>query len=91
MRLILSQGRSPREENKNQSSIFARAISWTEKPGGLQSTASQRVGHDLVIEQQQGRLSSCVKEKYCHLHYEDQKMHVEHSTAHGIQQKFHKY
>ena len=32
-----------------------------------------------------------VKEKYCHLHYEDQKMHVEHSTAHGIQQKFHKY
>ena len=85
MHLILSQGRSSREGNRNQSSILAREISWTEKAGRLQSIASQRVGHDLVIEQQ-GKLSSCVKEKYCHLHYEDQKMNGEHSTAHGIQQ-----
>ena len=26
---------------------------WTEEPGGLQSTGSQRVGHDLVTKQQQ--------------------------------------
>ena len=28
------------------SSILARRISWTEAPGGLQSTGSQRLGHD---------------------------------------------
>ena len=29
-----------------QSSILAWRISWTEEPGGLQSIALQRVGHD---------------------------------------------
>ena len=28
------------------SSILAWRIPWTEEPGGLQSTGSQRVGHD---------------------------------------------
>ena len=28
------------------SSVLAWRISWTEKPGGLQSMGSQRVGHD---------------------------------------------
>ena len=28
------------------SSILAGRIPWTEEPGGLQSTVSQRVGHD---------------------------------------------
>ena len=28
------------------SSIFAWRIPWTEEPGGLQFTGSQRVGHD---------------------------------------------
>ena len=28
------------------SSIFAWRISWTEEPGGLQSTGFQRVGHN---------------------------------------------
>ena len=28
------------------SSILAWRISWTEEPGGLQPTGSQRVGHD---------------------------------------------
>ena len=28
------------------SSILAWKIPWTEEPGGLQSTGSQRVGHD---------------------------------------------
>ena len=27
-------------------------VQWTEEPGGLQSTGSQRVKHDLVPEQQ---------------------------------------
>ena len=34
------------------SSILAWKISWTEKPGGLQSMGSQRVGYDLATEQQ---------------------------------------
>ena len=28
------------------SSTLARRIPWTEEPGGIQSTGSQRVGHD---------------------------------------------
>ena len=32
------------------SSILAWEIPWTEKPGGLQSTESQRVEHNLVIK-----------------------------------------
>ena len=28
------------------SSLLAWGIPWTEEPGGLQSTGSQRVGHD---------------------------------------------
>ena len=30
------------------SSILTRRIPWTEEPGGLQSTGSQRVGHDCA-------------------------------------------
>ena len=33
------------EEMATHSSILAWKISWTEEPGGLQSTGSQRVGH----------------------------------------------
>ena len=33
-------------------SILAWKISWTEEPGGLESMESQRVGHDLVTEQE---------------------------------------
>ena len=32
------------------SSILAWKIPWTEKPRGLQSTGSQRAGHDLVTK-----------------------------------------
>ena len=32
------------------SSILAWRIPWTEEPGRLQSTGSQRVGHDLATE-----------------------------------------
>ena len=35
------------------SSILAWRIPWTEKPGGLQSMGSQRVGHSWVTKQKQ--------------------------------------
>ena len=34
------------------SSILAWRIPWTEEPGGLQSTGSQRVRHDRVTKTQ---------------------------------------
>ena len=34
------------KEMATHSSTFAWKIPWTEEPGGLQSTGSQRVGHD---------------------------------------------
>ena len=36
------------KEMATHSSILAWEIPWTEEPGGLQSTGSQKVGHDLV-------------------------------------------
>ena len=38
------------KEMATQSSIFAWRIPWTEELGGLQSTESQRVRHDLGTE-----------------------------------------
>ena len=43
---IPGSGRSPEKEMATHSSILARRIPWTEEPGGLQSTGSQRVGYD---------------------------------------------
>ena len=37
-----------KKEMATHSSILAWRIPWTEEPGGLQSTGSQRVGHDWV-------------------------------------------
>ena len=34
------------KEMASHSSILTWRIPWTEKPGGLQSTGSQRAGHD---------------------------------------------
>ena len=39
-------GRSLKEGMATHSSILTWRIPWTEKPGGLQSIGSQRVGHD---------------------------------------------
>ena len=41
------------KEMAAHSSILAWRIPWTEEPGGLQSTGSQRVGHNLATKQQQ--------------------------------------
>ena len=43
---IPGSGRSPGEGMAIHSSILAWKIPWTEEPGKLQSTGSQRVGHD---------------------------------------------
>ena len=43
------------EETATHSSILAWRLSWTEEPGGPQSTGSQRVGQNLVTKQQQWR------------------------------------
>ena len=42
------------EEITTHSSILAWEISWTEDPGGLQSSGSQRVGQDSATKQQHG-------------------------------------
>ena len=39
------------KEVATNSSNLAWEIPWTEEPGGLQSTRSQRVGHDSAAEQ----------------------------------------
>ena len=44
------------------SSILAWRIPWTEEPDELQSLASQRVGQDLVTEQQQLMLNQSGQE-----------------------------
>ena len=43
---IPGSGRSPGEGNGNPLQYFAWRTPWTEEPGRLQSTGSQRVGHD---------------------------------------------
>ena len=42
------------EEMATHSSILAWETPWTEEPGGLQSTGSQRIGHNSATKQQQG-------------------------------------
>ena len=42
----LGRGDPLEKEMATHSSILAWRIPWTDEPGGLQSTGSQRVGHD---------------------------------------------
>ena len=44
--LILGVEKPLEEGMATHSSMLAWGIPWTEKPGGLQSMGSQRVGHD---------------------------------------------
>ena len=41
------------KEIATHSSILTWEIPWAEKPGGLQSTGLQRVGHDLATKHKQ--------------------------------------
>ena len=43
---VPGSGISPGGGMATHSSILARRIPWTKKPGGLQSLGSQRAGHD---------------------------------------------
>ena len=52
----LGQEDSTEKEMATQSSILAWEIPWTEEPGGLYSMGLQRVGHNLVIKQQQQQI-----------------------------------
>ena len=52
IRIILVIKNLEKEMGKH-SSILAWRTPYTEKPGGLQSMWSQRVGHDWATEQQQ--------------------------------------
>ena len=47
------------KEMTTHSSILARRIPWTEKPGGLQPMGSQNVKHDLVTKQQKQIFDFC--------------------------------
>ena len=51
--LIPGPRRSPGERNCNPLQYSCLEISWTEDPGGLEFMGLQRVGHNLVTEQQQ--------------------------------------
>ena len=44
---IPGSGRSPGRGHGNPVQYSCQKNPWTEEPGGLQSIASQRVGHDL--------------------------------------------
>ena len=48
--LIPGSGRLLEKEMATHSSILAWRIPWTEEPGGLQSTGSQRVRHDWASD-----------------------------------------
>ena len=45
------------------SSILAWRTSWTEEPGGLQSTGSQRVGHDAATNTTREKARTFKKKK----------------------------
>ena len=42
------------------SSVLAWRIPWTEEPGGLQFTGSQRARHDLTTKQQDILRDECI-------------------------------
>ena len=48
----LGQGDNLGMEMSTHSSILSWRIPWTEEPGGLQSTGSQRIKCDLATEEQ---------------------------------------
>ena len=58
--MVLGQEYPLEEEIATHSSILAWRIPWTEDPGGLQSTGSQRVGHDSATKQKQTHVCVCV-------------------------------
>ena len=65
--LSLGQVDPLEEEMTTLSSTLAWKIPWTKEPGGLQSTGSQRVGHDWETEQsgsRRGKVNTENQEKF---------------------------
>ena len=60
--LIPGWGKSPGEENSKPLQYFCLEIPWTEEPGGLQSKVLQRVGHNLVTNNQEQQHSKVITE-----------------------------
>ena len=61
--LILGSGKFPGGEGMaTHSSILAWRIPWTEEPGGLQSTGSERVRHDWACIHKFGHRQRCLQE-----------------------------
>ena len=58
MDMIPGMGRSPGEGNGNSLQYSCLEIPWTEEPGRLQSTGSQRAERDLGTEHAHARVSS---------------------------------
>ena len=56
----LGQKDSPREENSYPLHTFAWRIPWTEVPGALLSTGSQRVRHVLLFEKMETANLMCL-------------------------------
>ena len=56
---LIGQEDSLKKETAKHSSILVKELSRTEEPGGLQSTGSKRVGHDLATKQQQKQVLLC--------------------------------
>ena len=59
------------KEMATHSSILAWRIPWTEKPGGLQSTGSQRVGHNLVTKPPTGTVMNGFSDEVTLLLFQD--------------------
>jgi len=73
-------GRSLEKEMATHSSILARIIPWSEKPGGQQSMGSQRVGHDSAHMQELANQDQWANS--CQLPAFINKVLSEHSHAH---------
>ena len=59
-----------RRKCQTHSSIVAWRIPWTEEPGGLQSTGSQRVGHNWGTSLSLSLFTtSATWEAHCHYHF----------------------
>ena len=77
----------------NHSSMLAWEISWTEKPGGIESMGSQRVRCDLVTKHTHTHIcvsvvaQSMETPQFCHLNYHLQKKTIL-VCLHGSYQKY---
>ena len=79
---IPGSGRSPGVGMATHSSVLAWKIPWTEEPGGLQFTGSQRVRHDLACRHIKSNGPTCqsffIGVQICHTLWSKNKKHKPH-------------